>query len=241
MKTPFWAPQSAISPPTGRLVPPLFNQRNMVSKTKMSAKYRQDVANLAVAQSLTASRSRVFIAFDVKWDEDDPDTVLEIGMAILDLRHGFLRPNRLPPSTWSIRPHHIIISDNMHIHNTRYSRSNKFGFKFGKSYIARLEKAVKSINDILNRYPTDQIVIVGQFISKDKAKLEDMGIEIDDDMLVFDISNLERAYEQQVNGRRRSLREICENLEVPYYRRDKLGNAGNDAFFAMACFSEMCC
>src|SRR5437667_3458574 len=119
--------------------PSFCNQSNMASKTKMSAKYRQDVANLADPQSLTASRSRVFIAFDVKWDEDDPDTVLEIGMAILDLRHGFLRPNRFPPSTWSIRPHHIIISDNMHIHNTRYSRSNKFGFKFGKSYIARLE------------------------------------------------------------------------------------------------------
>jgi hypothetical protein len=207
----------------------------------MSATYRRDVANLNVAQSLTASRSRVFIAFDVKWDEDDPDTILEIGVAVLDLRHGFLRPNRFPPSTWSIRPRHIVISDNIHIHNTGHSRSNKFGFKFGKPYIARLEKAVESVNNILNCYPTDQIVIVGQFISQDKDKLEDIGVEIDDDILVFDISNLDRAYEGRVNGRRRPLREICEDLEIPYYRRDKLGNAGNDAFFAMACFSEMCC
>lgn len=213
----------------------------MVSKPRMSARYRQDVANLAVAQSLTASRSRVFIAFDVKWDEDDPDNILEIGVAVLDVRHGFLRPNRYPPSTWAIRARHIIIKDNIHIHNTRHSGSNKYGFKFGKPYFAGLEKAVESVNNILNRYPTDQIVIVGQFISQDKDKLEDIGVEIDEDILVFDLSNLDRAYDERVNGRRRSLREICEDLDIPYYRPDKLGNAGNDAFFAMACFSEMCC
>ena len=104
-----------------------------------------------------------------------------------------------------------------------------------------MEKAVESVNDLLSRYPADQIVIVGHFVSQDQEKLEDIGVEIDDDTLVLDISNLKRAYDERVNGRRKSLREICEDLEVPYYRRDKLGNAGNDAFFAMACFSEMCC
>ena len=207
----------------------------------MSATYRRDLDNYAVARALAASRSRVFIAFDVKWDETDPDTILEIGMAILDVRPGFLRPKRYPPSTWAIRPHHIIIRDNIHIHNAKHSRSNKYGFKFGKSYYASLEKAVETVNNTLNCYPSDRVVIVGQFISQDKDKLEGIGVEFDPEMLVFDTANIDRAFRRKVNGRRRPLSEICEDLDLPYYRRDKMGNAGNDVFFAMAAFSKLCC
>jgi hypothetical protein len=212
----------------------------MVTKQRISNTYRQDVAKLALARELASSRSKVFIAFDVKWDEQNPDLVLEIGMAILDTRHGFLRPNRWPPSTWAIRPRHIVISENIGIRNNRHSRSNKFGFKFGKPYITRLEKAVESIQNTLDNYPEDQVIVVGQFLSQDLTKLESIGIEIEPEIM-FDTANLERVHSERVNGRRKGLKEICEEFEIPYYRPDKIGTAGNDAYFAMACFSEMCC
>lgn len=212
----------------------------MASKQRLTRKYREDVRDLALAQSLTSSRSKVFIAIDVKWDETDPDSLLEIGMAILDLREGHLRPNRFPPSTWSIRPRHIIINDNIHVHN-KHARSNKFGFKFGKPYFARLPRAIESVQSTMDVYHSDQIVFVGQFLSRDIDRLEAAGIDFPEDMTWFDVANLDRAYEERVNGRRRGLADICEDLDIPYYRADKIGNAGNDAFFAMAVFAEMCC
>jgi len=48
------------------------------------------------------------------------------------------------------------------------------------------------------------------------------------------------SHMSRVNGRKVSLESMCEELEVPYYRQDKLHNAGNDAFFTMAAFLEMC-
>jgi len=158
----------------------------------------------------------------------------------LDLREGRVKPNRFPPSTWSIRPRHVIVRENMGIHNS-HAVSNKFGFKFGKSYFASSERAVEYVVETLNRYDAEDIVLLGHYFSLDEARLEEAGVEIGEDIVTFDTANLERAWNRRVNGRRKSLRSICEKMDVPYYREDKLGNAGNDAFFAMAIFSKMSC
>jgi len=206
-----------------------------------SKRYRRDLVALERACILTSARTHVFIAFDLKWLEGEPDTVLEIGVATLDLRPGFLRPARYPPSTWAIRPHHYIISENRHLVNSRHAKSNRHGFKFGNSYIARQAKAIASINKKLSCYPAEQIALVGQFISRDLRKLRELGVEIPVEWPVFDVANLDRAVFQTVNGRRRGLGVICDDLEVRYFRPDRLGNAGNDAWFAMAAFAAMCC
>jgi hypothetical protein len=212
----------------------------MVSK-KWTPKYQQDVDDLAMAQQLTSARQSVFIAFDLEWDETDPNTILEIGMAVLDLREGMLRPNRFPPNTWSIRVRHFIIRENLGIHNSRYVRSNKFRFTFGKSYITSLEKAIDAIADMLEQYGDEEVKIVGHNMSGDLNKLEEKGLDTSayDDW--FDTSNLERAYSRRVNGRKYKLGKVCEDLDIRYYRENKLHNAGNDAFFTMAIFAQMCC
>jgi hypothetical protein len=212
----------------------------MVERRQWTKTYRRDIENLSLAQDLTSLRSKVLIAIDVKWDEEDPYTILEIGLAVLDLREGKLKPNRFPPSTWSVRPHHIIIRENVGIHNS-HAPSNKFGFKFGKSYFTRLERAVEYVQETLDRYYVDDVVLLGHYFSFDRTKLDDAGVDIDRDIMTFDTADLERAWSRRVNGRRKSLRRICEGLDIPYYRKDKLGNAGNDAFFSMAIFSKMCC
>lgn len=181
------------------------------------------------------------MAIDLEWDETDPSNILEIGIALLDLRSGRLRPNRFPPSTWSIQPRHIIITENREIHNSRYVQSNKFGFKFGRSYITREAKAVQFMQSLLDRYEYDEIVLVGHMLSNDLIRLKELGIQLPEDIEVFDTANLERAFMGRVNGQKVSLERMCEELEVAYYRRDKLHNAGNDAFFTMASFAKMSC
>jgi hypothetical protein len=210
----------------------------MVSKPIWSAKYRRDVDTFELAKVLASSRSKVFIGIDLEWDETDPDTILEIGIAVLDLRQGRLRPNSFPPSTWSIRPRHFIIRENAHIHNGKYVRSNKFGFKFGSSYFASLSTAVKKVQSIFDSYAPNDVMMVGHNMAKDLDKLESLGLALPD---VFDTANIERAFSRRVNGSKRKLERICEDLDIPYYRQDKMHNAGNDAFFTMAIFSEMCC
>jgi len=212
----------------------------MVDKRHWTKTYRRDVENLRLAQDLTSLRNKVFIAVDIKWDEEEPSTILEIGLAVLDLRPGRLKPKRFPPSTWAIRPRHIIIRENVDIHNT-HARSNKYGFKFGKSYFTKLEKAIEIVQGTLDQYNAEDVVVIGHYFSLDRTRLEDAGVDIDEDTVTFDTAGLERAWSRRVNAHRRSLRSICESMEIPYYREDKLGNAGNDAFFAMAIFSEMCC
>jgi len=206
-----------------------------------SKTFRRDLVALERARILTSARTHVFIAFDLKWLEGNPDTILEIGVATLDLRPGFLRPACYPPSTWAIRPHHYIISENRRLVNTRHAKSNRRGFKFGNSYIARQAKVIASINKMLSCYPSEQIALVGQFLSRDLRKLRELGVEIPVEWPAFDVANLDRAVCRAVNGRRRGLGVICDGLEVSYFRPDKLGNAGNDAWFAMAAFAAMCC
>src|SRR5579859_4427328 len=171
-----------------------------------SDKYRRDVRNLQRSQEMTSSRSKVFICLEVKWLENDEDTILEIGMAILDLREGKLRPNRFPPSTWSIKPRQIIIRENIHTQNGPHARANKFGFKFGKPYIARLESAIKSIRKHLARFDDDEKVYVGQRIKKDIELLQDLGVEFPASVTMFDTMWLDRAYHQRVNEDRKSTR-----------------------------------
>jgi DNA polymerase III epsilon subunit-like protein len=104
-----------------------------------------------------------------------------------------------------------------------------------------MERAVEYVQETLDRYDAEDTVLVGHYFSLDQARLEEAGVEIDEDIVTFDTANLERAWSRRVNGRRTSLKSICEKMEVPYYRENKLGNAGNDAFFSMAIFAEMCC
>jgi len=214
----------------------------MVTATqKWSRAYRSDVARLGLARHLTSSRSKVFMAIDVEWDETDPSNILEIGIAVLDLRQGRLHPNRFPPSTWSIRPRHLIITDHREIHNSKYVQSNKFGFKFGRSYNTREARAVQVMQSMLDRYANDEIVLVGHLCRNDLSRLDELGIQLPEGIQVFDTADLERAFMGRVNGQKVSLQRMCEELEVAYYGQDKLHNAGNDAFFTMASFAEMCC
>ena len=207
--------------------------------TRPSHTYLRDQRALAEARTLCPARSHVLVSLDVKWLEHDTETILELGLATLDLRPGFLRPARYPPSTWAIRARHFIISENRNVFNSRRT-GKKFGFKFGKSYICRLQKAVDAVNETFSHYPAEQVALVGQFINQDLKILRGLGVEIPETWPVFDVANLDRADAEEVNGRRRGLAVICEELEVKYYRKDKLGNAGNDAWFAMAAFAAMC-
>src|SRR5579859_7798237 len=144
--------------------------------TKWSQNYRADVRRLEKAKQLTSSRSKVFIAIHLEWDETNPEKIFEIGLAVLDLRMGRLHPNRFPPSTWSIRPRHIIVTENRKIHNSKYTRSNKFGFKFGRSYHARETKAMDTVQYMLNKYDPEDLVIVGHLMPNDLTRLEDWGV-----------------------------------------------------------------
>jgi DNA polymerase III epsilon subunit-like protein len=216
------------------------NSAKMVTKLpKPSQKYREDMAKLARARSLAASRSKVFIAIDVEWDETNPSAILEIGIAVLDLRKGRLHPDRFPPNTWSIRPRHFIISENREVHNGKYARSNKFGFKFGKSYHCKEQKAVQVLQDLFDWY-MGEVVLVGHCMTQDLQRLQVMGVALREEM-VIDTGSLERAFSGRVNEQRRSLGDICEDLDIKYFAARKLHNAGNDAFFTMAVFAHMCC
>jgi hypothetical protein len=207
-------------------------------KPRWSRNFRADLASLGRAEQLTSSRSKVFIALDLEWDKNDSTNILEIGLAVLDLREGKLHPNRFPPSTWSIRPRHIIIAENRAVHN---GPSNKVRFQFGRTYITRVTNAVQVVQALFDQYGDDEIVIVQHRMTDDLKRLEELGIKLPQDVEVFDIAGLERAYMNRHDGLTISLARICEELNVPYYSRKKLRNAGNDAFFVMASFSGMCC
>jgi hypothetical protein len=207
--------------------------------TRPSNTYLRDQHSLAKARTLCHARSHVLISLDIKWLENEEDTILEIGLATLDLRPGFLRPARYPPSTWAIRPRHFIISENRNVFNQR-GTGKKFGFKFGKSYICRLAKAIAAINETFANYPSEQVALVGQFIHRDLKIFRELGVEIPETWPVFDVASLDRADGGEVNSRRRGLGVICEELEVNHYREDKMGNGGNDVWFAMAAFAAMC-
>src|SRR5580704_7052763 len=117
-------------------------------------KLQRDLSQLNRARQLSAQGKKVLIAIDVKWHEEDVNTILEIGMAMLDTR------KRWPPaSTWSIRVRHFIITENRRVRNIQ---GNKFRFNFGKSYFTSLENAVGVIQDVLEECQGVGIMLVGQ-------------------------------------------------------------------------------
>jgi DNA polymerase III epsilon subunit-like protein len=99
---------------------------------------------------------------------------------------------------------------------------------------------VQIVKELFARYGEQEMVLVGHCMTQDLRRLEEMGIELGE-RLVLDTGNLERVYCGRVNGQRRSLREICEHLDIKYFAPWRLHNAGNDAFFTMAVFAKMCC
>ena len=104
------------------------------------------------------------------------------------------------------------------------------------------ERALDRLQELLEtKYGDDEVVLVGHFMQNDLKLLEELGVDIPEDVTIFDTASLERAWSARINGPIRSLEDLCEEFEVPYYQRHKLHNAGNDAFFTIAIFSEMCC
>src|SRR5437868_13919745 len=182
----------------------------MVTTTQeWSRAYRSDVSRLDLARHLTSSRFKVFMAIDLKWDETDPSNILEIGIAVLDLREGKLHPNRFPPSTWSIRARHLIITEHIEIHNSKYVRSNKFRFTFGRSYNKRQARAVQVVQSMLDRYANDEIVLVGHLCRNDLTRLDELGIQLPEGIQLFDTADLERAFMGRVNGHKVSSKIMC--------------------------------
>jgi DNA polymerase III alpha subunit (gram-positive type) len=101
---------------------------------------------------------------------------------------------------------------------------------------------MSSIERQLSAYEPSEMMFIGHGIHQDlNVLLEATGKRIDGDSAVIDTMRLERAYSRRVNGKSRNLGDICEDLDIPYYASHKMHNAGNDAFFAMAIFAEMCC
>jgi hypothetical protein len=209
----------------------------MVSQQQWTATQQRDHDDLELARIIASGRNTVFVALDVKWDETDSGNVLEIGVAVLDIRKGRLKPARFPPSTWSIRSRHYIITENVHIRNTVHTRSNPFLYIFGKSYFARLPKAIQSIQAVFKQYPS--VTLVGHFLSRDRSILESVGLDVSMCTHSFDISNLGRVFKGV--PRRRALEDMIEDMEINYYHPNKLGNSGNEAFYIMAIFARMVC
>lgn len=157
-----------------------------------------------------------FLAFDLEVDENNHDTLLEIGYVIFE------------DNEESFECHHYIIQEHRHIRNT-CERNNSDGFRFGSSETLRLRTALERFvsHTRCARY------LVTHAGNCDLKFLNRQGVYDLDGRTRFDTQMLDRA----VFGNRnvRKLSDILESLDIQF-QRQFMHNAGNDAVYTMKAF-----
>ncbi|OLL25702.1 hypothetical protein NEOLI_000885 [Neolecta irregularis DAH-3] len=210
------------------------------------AKYRHASQNsslsaLGRARADWEDRDVVFVSLNTKWSDSiagQPPRLLEIGLSYVDTSYL----NILPPSTWNFKTRHFIINSNKPRYNSYYEDKSCY-FRFGRSYRCQLNRARTAISELLSNWG-DRVRLVTFHGKHDIDRFDELRIDLSG-LRNYDVMKLDRVTNQLRHFR--NLKSICqewfdgpEEDVMRYFTLEKMGNAGNDAFFQLCVFRAMC-
>ncbi|KAG5954834.1 hypothetical protein E4U57_003957 [Claviceps arundinis] len=190
----------------------------------------------------TSSKPVVFLSIDIEVLEDEPRSMTEIGVAVLDTRdlHG-REPGPGGFRWWEcIKSHHLVVREYASHRNHKYVRGCPDMFQFGESTFPEEWDLIDTLSSILDSYTRDrdiEVMLVGQDLQGDLRYLSNAGYDVAQAVSSVDIVDTQILYQAwAADTQARNLRRILSDLRIPYAF---LHNAGNDAMYTLRAMITM--
>ncbi|KAL3230429.1 Good for full DBP5 activity protein 2 [Nakaseomyces bracarensis] len=204
---------------------------------------------------LLNSERCIQFSIDIEAFEFDTKVITEIGISIYDPREN------LYTTTPFTRNYHLIVSEVLHLRNSKYVCDYKDCFLLGESLVMGLNNCIAFVQALINFYmkpkteeeKTWSRAFVGHNIKGDIKWLRDIGIdftgigEMDGVISQFSeyaptnesvyLLDTEKLYGATYGRKGSNLGKILQLLEVPHAF---LHNAGNDAHYTLTLLKKMC-
>lgn len=160
----------------------------------------------------------VLISIDVEADENNKNTLLEVGLS-------WARSDNIH----KVSARHMIIEEHLNVANGSFVPDNKGAFDFGTSDLVSLHDLEGHVTaTIADASEGLECVLVGHSVLNDVNWLKSRGIELGELMGVLDIG---LAYQGlQGFGSVMGLENMLKLEDLPY---DHLHNAANDSFYTL--------
>lgn len=194
-------------------------------------------------------------SIDIEAFEFDTKVITEIGISIYDPRENLFT------TTPFTRNYHLIVSEVLHLRNSKYVCDYKDCFLLGESLVMSLKNCISFVQALINFYmkpkteeeKTWSRAFVGHNIKGDIKWLRDIGIDFtgmgEMDGVIPEIVeqarpnesvyllDTEKLYGATYGRKGSNLGKILQLLEVPHAF---LHNAGNDAHYTLTLLQKMC-
>ncbi|KAG7664499.1 uncharacterized protein J8A68_001972 [[Candida] subhashii] len=184
---------------------------------------------LTNAMKLTNPLTKPLISIDCEAFETSSKKLTEIGIAILDPQ--IMTPGSIVPQIQTI---HLVILENLRLHNHKQVEGNKLKFIGGTSYVLTKKQAKYVVGQIMEKYITSRDgVLIGHNIKSDTKYSKQTGIKLDETIHRIDTWELIKLSRDSGN----SLWAVLKQLEIPHAH---LHNAANDAYYCLIAAISLC-
>ncbi|KAG6000938.1 hypothetical protein E4U21_004862 [Claviceps maximensis] len=194
--------------------------------------------------SACASQSKpfVFVSIDIEVLEEEPQTITEIGIAVLDTRNINDMDGGPGGILWwkHIKAHHLLVRQYASHVNHKYVQGCPGMFQFGQSTFPDEWELIDTLDSILGSYtrdPETDVLLVGHDIQSDVRFLAGAGYDVVQalgSVHVIDTQILHQAW--NAGKQARKLQRVLSDLCIPYAY---LHNAGNDAMYTLRAMITM--
>ncbi|KAG7664389.1 uncharacterized protein J8A68_002062 [[Candida] subhashii] len=184
---------------------------------------------LTSAMKLTNPLTKPLISIDCEASEDNTKKLTEIGIAILDPQIS--TPGSIVPQIKTI---HLVILENLQLHNYKYVQGNKLKFMGGTSYVLTKKQAENILGQIMEKYITTRDgVLIGHDVKQDIKYLKKAGIQVSQTIHRIDTMALIKLSRDSGH----SLWAVLKQLDIPHAN---LHNAANDAYYSLIAAISLC-
>ncbi|KAG6011397.1 hypothetical protein E4U43_008350 [Claviceps pusilla] len=190
----------------------------------------------------TRSKPAVFVSIDIEVLEEEPRSMTEVGIAVLDTRNIHGTDGGPGGVLWweHIEAHHLVVRQYASHVNHRYVQGCPDMFQFGSSTFPNEWDLIHTLSTILEshtRDPETDVFLVGHDIHSDVRYLASEGYDVAQALHsvgAIDTQILHQAWKAGTQARK--LQRVLSDLCIPY---SYLHNAGNDAMYTLRAMIAM--
>ncbi|KAG5915041.1 hypothetical protein E4U53_004547 [Claviceps sorghi] len=190
----------------------------------------------------TTWKPAVFVSIDIEVLEEEPRSITEVGIAVLDTRN--IRGRDAGPGGilwWEhVKAHHLAVRQYASHVNYKYVQGCPDKFQFGQSMFPDEWELMDTLSAILDSYTRDgeaDVLLVGHDVRSDVRYLAGAGYDVALALASVDEIDTQILHQAWVAGRQaRKLQRVLSDLRIPYAY---LHNAGNDAVYTLRAMMTM--
>ncbi|KAG6038531.1 hypothetical protein E4U41_004124 [Claviceps citrina] len=182
------------------------------------------------------SKPVLFVSIDIEVLEEEPRSISEVGIAVLDTRSIQQRDKGPGGMLWweHIKAHHLIVRQYASHVNYKYVQGCPDKFQFGESIFPNEWELIDTLSSILSSYTHDgetDVVLVGHNVQADVQYLSNVGYDVGLALASVDAVDTQILHQAWKRGEQpRKLERVLSDLCIPY---TNLHNAGNDATYTL--------